>query len=128
MLRCFSCGAVQRKLNVAAFLRVEDRGDQEIRAVTLCSERSTRMARCSVSLLTCWIIIFEDFGSYGLVLLRARQVSWAGCGSAPFKHLRAPAAEQEAHSELARQPHGYLSLSYVHRYFVSYTSVEAAMP
>jgi hypothetical protein len=92
MLRCFSCGAVQRKLNVAAFLRVEDRKNQEFRAVTLCSERSTRMARCSGYLLTCYIIIFENFGSYKLTLL---------LGSAPTL-IPAASTAAGANTELRR--------------------------
>jgi hypothetical protein len=62
----FSCSTIKRKLNGAAFFRIEDREDQETRAIALCSDRSIRVACCPRHFLACWMILFDDFGSYGL--------------------------------------------------------------
>ena len=63
-----SGAAVQRKLDGATLLRVEDREYQEACAIALRADRSVGSPCGARHLLTGWMIFFDNLGRYGLGL------------------------------------------------------------
>lgn len=89
----FCCRAVQRKLNSAAFLRVEDGENQEACAIALRSDRSIRVACCSRHFLARWMVLFDNFVSYGL------GVTFGGCSNAYPSSVHGCWGQYRAHKD-----------------------------
>jgi hypothetical protein len=86
-----SCAAIHRKLDSASHLRVEDRKNQEACAIALRSDRSIGVACCPRYLLACWMVLFDDFGSYG------SGVTFGRCSNADPSSIYGGRSQNEAH-------------------------------